>query len=127
MWQAIKDVHRGLLFKTAARNFDVPVMSLKICRKGPNKLAVNAVKKVSKTQVLTKEQDEELVTHILDMESRKHCLTSNDLKSIVAVKNGIFHPFSKETCFAGKDWLTSFQRLALVLLTDLWCPNVSRC
>ncbi|CAH1954315.1 unnamed protein product [Acanthoscelides obtectus] len=56
MQQAIEEVRHG--YKTAARNFGVPLMSLKRRCIGTNKLAVNNVKKLeSKTGVFTKEQE----------------------------------------------------------------------
>lgn len=113
MREAMEEVRRGLSYKTAARNFDVPLMSLKRRCKGTNKLAVNAIKKLgSKRPVFTVEQEEELVAHILDMESRMYGLTTKDVRSIayqLADKNNIDHPFSKKTCLAGKDWLTGFR------------------
>lgn len=114
MRQAIEAVHNGLPYKTAARNFGVPLMSLKRRCKGSNKLAVNELKKLgSKTPVFTEAQEEELVAHILDMESRMYGLTTKDVRSIayeLAVKNNIKHPFSVRTKLAGKDWLTGFRK-----------------
>ena len=114
MRQAMEAVRRGLAYKTAARNFGVPLMSLKRRCKGTNKLAVDAVKKLgSKRPVFTEQQEEELVAHILDMERRMYGLTTKDVRSIayqLADKNGIDHPFSKITCLAGKDWLTGFRK-----------------
>jgi hypothetical protein len=83
MRQTIEEVRRGLAYKTAARNFGVPLMSLKRRCKGTNRLAVNAVKKLgSKRLVFTKEQEKELVAHILDMERRMYGLTTKDVRSI---------------------------------------------
>ncbi|KAJ8970575.1 hypothetical protein NQ314_001099 [Rhamnusium bicolor] len=69
MRQAIEGVRNGLPYKTAARNFCIPLMSLKRRCKGKNKLALNW-KLGSRTQLFTEEQEQELVSHILDMESR---------------------------------------------------------
>ncbi|CAH1954405.1 unnamed protein product [Acanthoscelides obtectus] len=114
MQQAIEEVCRGLAYKTAAKNFGDPLMSLKRRCQGTNKLAVNKVKKLGiKTGVFTKEQEEELVAHILTMEGRMSGLTTKDERSIayqLAEKNNIVHPFSKVTCLAGKDWLIGFRK-----------------
>lgn len=64
-------------------------------------------------QVFTEEQEEQLVAHILDVESRMYGLTNKDVRSIayqLAVRNGIKHPFSDELQLAGKDWLAGFRR-----------------
>lgn len=110
---AIESVLNGMAYKTAARNFAVPLMSLKRRCTGKNKLAMNHLKRLgSKVSVFTKEQEDELVTYILDMESRMYGLTSKDVRSIayqLAVKNGIVHPFSDQTKLAGKDWLRGFR------------------
>ncbi|KAJ8951920.1 hypothetical protein NQ314_007628 [Rhamnusium bicolor] len=114
MRQAIEDVRNVLPYKTAARNFCIPLMSLKRRCKAKNKLALNEKKKLgSKTQIFTEEQEQELISHILDMESRMYVLTSKDVRSIayqLAVKNGIRHPFSEQTKLARKDWLTGFHK-----------------
>ncbi|CAH1965849.1 unnamed protein product [Acanthoscelides obtectus] len=70
----------------------------------------------AKQGFLLKEQEEELVAHILNMESRMYGLTTKDVRSIayqLAEKNNIVHPFSKVTCLAGKDWLIGFRKRPL--------------
>ncbi|KAJ8939550.1 hypothetical protein NQ314_011086 [Rhamnusium bicolor] len=111
MQQAIEGVRNELPYKTAARKF---LMTLKRHCKGKNKLSLNEKKKLgSKTQIFTEEHEQELVSHILDMESRIYGLTSKDVRSIayqLAVKNGVRHPFSEQTKLARKDWLTGFRK-----------------
>lgn len=79
-------------------------MSLKRHCKGTNKLAVNSVKKLGrKILVFTNKQGEELVAHILDMESRMYGLATKYVRYVayqLADRNNTDHPFSKETCLA---------------------------
>ncbi|GLV33318.1 hypothetical protein CBL_11757 [Carabus blaptoides fortunei] len=113
MRQAIEGMRNGLPYKTAARQFCVSLMSLKRRSKGQNKLAINEHKTHgSKTQVFTEVQEQELVAYILDMESRMYGLTNRDLRSIayeLASRNGLTHPYSRETELVGKNWLLGFQ------------------
>ncbi|MGL5029183.1 MAG: hypothetical protein ACRC6C_03670, partial [Wolbachia pipientis] len=114
MGRAVDAVKKGMAFKTVAKQFNVPVMSLKRRCKGKNVFAVNEVKALgSKRCIFSIEEENEIVTHILDMESRMYGLSTCDVRSLayqLAVKNKIDHPFCKETKMAGKDWLIGFRR-----------------
>lgn len=114
MKKALDAVKNGLPFKTASKQFSVPVMTLKRRAKGKNKFAVDAVKALgSKKTVFTPEQERELVEHIKDMESRMYGLTKQDVLSLayqLAEKNKIPHPFSAERGKAGVDWLKGFRK-----------------
>ena len=61
--------------------------------------------------VLSSEQEEELVAHILNMESRLYGLTPTDVRSLVyefCKLNGIAHKFSNGT--VGKKWMIKFMK-----------------
>lgn len=125
MRRALAAVVEGTPFKTAARQFSVPVMALKRRHKGKNTFAVSDVKTLgSKKCVFSEEQEEELVAHIVDMESRMYGLTNMDVRSLayqLAEKNNISHSFCHETKLAGKDWLRGFRRRHPEL--SLRCPE----
>lgn len=75
----VKNARNGLPVKTASRNFGVPRMALKRRVSGTNKAAVSDKKILGCFQpVFTQCQEEELVSHILDMERRLYGLTTRD-------------------------------------------------
>ncbi|XP_060804467.1 tigger transposable element-derived protein 6-like [Amyelois transitella] len=114
MSRALEEVKKGMPYKTASKQFSVPVMSLKRRAKGKNKVAVGAVKTLgSKQTVFSPDQEKELIQHITDMESRMYGLTKQDVLSLayqLATKNNIKHPFSTEKERAGVDWLRGFRK-----------------
>ncbi|CAF4891595.1 unnamed protein product [Pieris macdunnoughi] len=114
MQLALDAVKDGMAFKTASRQFSVPLMALKRRTKGKNKLAVGAVKVLgSKQTVFTTEQEAELVKHIKDMEIRMYGLTKTEILSLayqLAEKNKIKHPFSSKREKAGIEWLKGFRK-----------------
>ncbi|KAG8237724.1 hypothetical protein J437_LFUL017026 [Ladona fulva] len=100
--------------KTASRNFGVPRMSLKrrVTSKNVAPVSVNKVLGNYKP-VFNQAQEEELVNHILEMETRFYGITLRDVRSLafqLAEKNGIPHPFNFELGLAGEDWLLGFRR-----------------
>ncbi|CAF4935181.1 unnamed protein product [Pieris macdunnoughi] len=114
MQSALDAVKDGMAFKTASRQFSVPLMALKRRTKGKNKLAMGAVKVLgSKQTVFTTEQEAELVKHIKDMEIRMYGLTKTEILSLayqLAEKNKIKHPFSSKREKAGIEWLKGFRK-----------------
>lgn len=114
MLKALDAVTEGMPYKTASRQFSVPLMSLKRRSTGKNKYAVDAVKVLGSLKpVFTPEQERELVSHIKDMESRMYGLTKQDVLSLayqLAVKNNISHRFSDEKGKAGNEWLVGFRK-----------------
>ena len=112
MLKALDAVQKGMPFRTASKQFGVPIMSLKRRTKGKNKVAVGAIKYLGgKKTVFTAGQEIELVQHIKDMETRMYGLTRQDVVSLayqLAVKNNIAHPFQNEK--AGYDWLRGFRQ-----------------
>lgn len=111
MEAAIQAVRGGSCKKTAARDFDVPIMALKRRLKNPD---VSPKKGLGHFDcVFNEEQEAELVSHILDMETRMYGLTTRDVRCLafqLAEQNVINHPFSKTKQAAGQDWFTAFKK-----------------
>ena len=64
-----------------------------------------------KTTVLSKEQEDQLVKYVTDMDTVFFGLTINDIQRIVfqfVVKNNISHPFNLVTGLAGRDSVEGF-------------------
>ncbi|XP_052741851.1 uncharacterized protein LOC128198807 [Bicyclus anynana] len=114
MQKALDAVRDGMPYKTASREFKVPVMALKRRAKGKNKIAVGSVKKLGgKKTVFNLEQEQELVDYIKDMESRMYGLTTQDVLTLafqLAERNNLPHPFSEAKGKAGLEWLRGFRR-----------------
>ncbi|XP_050301512.1 uncharacterized protein LOC126739756 [Anthonomus grandis grandis] len=114
MKNAIAEVKQGMPVKTAARIFNVPRMSLKRRVMDKNSVAKLEIKSLGSCHpVFSPEQEQELVTHILDFESRMYGLTTRNLRQLayqLAEKNKIPHKFSHVEKAAGKDWLSGFRR-----------------
>lgn len=63
--------------------------------------------------VFTKQQEQELVTHILELEKTFYGVTPKEIRSLafqLAAKNGLEHPFDKQSELAGHDWLYGFRK-----------------
>lgn len=114
MQKALDAVKDGMPYKTASREFMVPVMALKRRAKGKNLIAVGSAKKLgSKQTVFNLEQEKELVDYIQDMESRMYGLTTQDVLTLayqLAERNNLSHPFSEAKRKAGLEWLRGFRR-----------------
>lgn len=112
MTAALDAVKNGMAYKKASKEYLVPIMSLKRRAKAKNKIAVGAVKYLGgKRTVFTKEQENELVDHIKDMETRMYGLTKKELLSLayqLAENNEIPHSFRGGK--AGNDWLKGFRQ-----------------
>ncbi|KAJ8892670.1 hypothetical protein PR048_005251 [Dryococelus australis] len=125
MRRVLTAVEEGMQFKSAATEFNVPVMALKRRHKGKNTYAVNVMKTLGSNKcVFLNEQEEELVAHIVDMEGRMFGSTNLDVRSLayqLAMKNKFSHPFCNEPKLAGKDWLRDFRRRHPQL--SLRCPE----
>lgn len=113
MIKAIEAIQAGMPKKTAARQFGVPVMTLKRRVAGKNVNASSNIKCLgSKKPTFSSEQEEELVVYILNMETRMYGLSTRDVRNLayqLAEINGIKHNFSHEQQSAGKDWLKGFR------------------
>lgn len=65
----------------------------------------------SKDPVFTREQEQEILKHLMDMEVRFYGLTMKDVRKLafdLAEKNHLKHSFNKEKGLAGRDWLRGF-------------------
>lgn len=98
---------QGLFVKQAAKNYNVPRTTLRrhLAKGGSIK------KQLGRRTVLTEEQENELKTLILDMESRLYGLTLTDIRKLVyqfCEMREIKHPFNAEKQLAGKDWADAF-------------------
>lgn len=80
MFNAINAVKEGMPYKTASKQFFVPLMALKRRVKGKNIYAVGASKVLgSIKKVFTDEQELELVQHIQDNEETMYGFTVDDV------------------------------------------------
>jgi hypothetical protein len=112
MTAALDAVKNGMAYKKASKEYLVPIMSLKRRAKAKNKIAVGAIKYLGgKKPVFTIEQENEIVDHIKDMETRMYGLTKKELLSLayqLADKNKIPHSFKGVQ--ASNDWLKGFRQ-----------------
>lgn len=63
--------------------------------------------------VFSRQQEEELVQYIVDMDKRLYGLTLRDIRSVayhLAERNKIAHKFNKKTQLAGYDWVCGFRK-----------------
>lgn len=104
-------------FKKACQTFNVPKSTLRDRYKKVVDKSItleNCAKKCSlgtiKT-VFTKEQENELSEHIIQLESRLFPITIKDLRELafqLAERNNIQNDFDKETGMAGYKWVQNF-------------------
>lgn len=62
--------------------------------------------------VFTARQEEELVSHILELEKRCYGIGTRDVRSLafeLAERNNINHPFNRDVALAGWDWFYGFR------------------
>ncbi|KAG5887714.1 hypothetical protein JTB14_020017 [Gonioctena quinquepunctata] len=115
MLRAIEAVkNHGMCFKTASRNYNVPLTTLKRRISNVNKDAVGPKNILSAYRpVCNKDQEEEILQVILDMEQRFYGFIGRYVRILafeLAEKNKISHPFNKELQMAGEDWLVGFRK-----------------
>lgn len=112
MKQAISAVRAGRFgLNKAAKHFNVPKATLRRHLHGSNVRAKEGLKTLGRSADLPADIEQDLVDHILLLESRLYGLTRVSLLSLayeVAEKNNVKTRFNKETKKAGKDWLRSF-------------------
>lgn len=118
MQLAISEVMSGSMgYYKAAKLFNVPQSTLEDRVRKAKKENLSIIKASAKgmgniTTVFSKEQEQELVDHILMLESRLFGLTLTDVRKLayeLATKNNLQHPFNAELKIAGKDWLAGFR------------------
>lgn len=96
--------------KSAARQFGVPRGTLQRHVKKAE-VGEGVRKKLGRNCVLADEQEEDLVSRILDMESRLYGLTGPDIRRIVyqfCEQHSIKHTFNNEAQIAGRKWFEGF-------------------
>lgn len=117
MRQAIEEVLEGRMgYLKASKQFGVPRTTVEArvnkIKKGKLERKYSAKKGLGRHRpVFSEAQEEELVKHILYMESRLFGFTLSDLRSLayqLAERNGLAHQFNKDKKMAGKTWLYKF-------------------
>ena len=107
--EAVRQNQFGL--NQAAKHFVVPKATLQRHVKGLNKRSQEGKKQLGRSQDLTDEIEQDLVSHILLMESRFYGLTRSSLLKLayqIAVRNNITTRFNDDKQAAGKEWLHGF-------------------
>ncbi|XP_055863191.1 uncharacterized protein LOC129922189 [Biomphalaria glabrata] len=96
-----------------SRLYGIPKPTLKRHLDGKNKFANGNVVQRGRMTVLPAELENELVSHINQLEGMLFGLTRNDIRCLayqIAEKNGLSHRFNKTEGMAGKDWFRDFKK-----------------
>nr|KAI8735677.1 jerky protein-like [Biomphalaria glabrata] len=96
-----------------SRLYGIPKPTLKRHLDGKNKFANGNVVQRGRMTVLQAELENELVSHINQLEGMLFSLTRNDIRCLayqIAEKNGLSHRFNKTEGMAGKDWFRDFKK-----------------
>ncbi|KAJ2937188.1 hypothetical protein O0L34_g19062 [Tuta absoluta] len=120
MRQAIKDVLEGKRgYKLASKFYEVPQTTLerkvKLARENENQIQNVKVPLGPIATVFTKDEEQELVVYLKEMEARLFGLTTTELQKLayqLAVRNNKQHKFNNEDEMAGKVWLKGFLKAA---------------
>jgi len=107
--EAVRQTQMGL--NQAAKYFVVPKATLQRHVKGLNKRSREGEKQLCRPQDLTEEMEQDLVSHILLMESRFYGLTRSSLLKLayqIAARNNVTTRFNDDKQAAGKEWLHGF-------------------
>ncbi|XP_058826901.1 uncharacterized protein LOC131686905 [Topomyia yanbarensis] len=102
-------VSEGVSIKCAAKSFGIPRITLLDHVRGK----VTKSKLGPKETVFTADQENELIHHMHDLESRFYGITKDDIRQLafeLAERNGIQHPLNKQKRRAGRDWLYRFMK-----------------
>ncbi|KAG5890783.1 hypothetical protein JTB14_007177 [Gonioctena quinquepunctata] len=110
MTTALEEVTKnGMPYNTASRIFRGPLMYLKRRIKNKNIVATDSIKHSdSMTTTFTADQENELINHVQDFETRMYGLTTTDLRRLafqLVERNNIPHEISRSKQIAGYDWL----------------------
>lgn len=100
-------VAQGVSVKRASRTFGIPRITLLDHVRGK----VTKSKLGPRETIFTPNQEAQLVTHLLDLESRFYGISMDDVRKLafeLAEENNIVHPFNKQKKMAGRDWLIGF-------------------
>ena len=107
--EAVRQTQMGL--NQAAKYFVVPKATLQRHVKGVNKRSREGEKQLGRPQDLTEEMEQDLVSHIMLMESRFYGLTHSSLLKLayqIAARNNVTTRFNDDKQAAGKEWLHGF-------------------
>lgn len=98
----------------ASKTYNVPQATLRRRARNKNKFVNSVEKGLGRfRQCLDESMENDLVNHVLEMESRLFGVTCLDLRQLafqIAEANGVEHSFNRERQIAGKDWLEGFRR-----------------
>lgn len=112
---AIKAVSEGKMgWLAASKRFQVPQATLRRRAGNKNKRIRGSEKGLGRYHsTFTSEQEQEIVSYCLTLETQMFGLNTSELRSIVyqfAEANGIQHRFNRKTEKAGWDWLKGFRK-----------------
>ncbi|KAK6973257.1 tigger transposable element-derived protein 6, partial [Biomphalaria glabrata] len=96
-----------------SRLYGIPKPTLKRHLDGENKFANGNVVQRGRMTVLPADLENELVSHINQLEGMLFGLTRNDIRCLayqIAEKNGLSRRFNKTEGMAGKDWFRDFKK-----------------
>lgn len=109
MKEAIKKYNEGALqFNEACRIYNVPKPTFRRHLKG-----LNLHQRIGRPKDLTEEMEKELISHVLQLESKFFGLTITDLRRLayqLAEKYGLKHGFNNESQLAGWKWYYKFMK-----------------
>lgn len=101
------EVDCGMSVNATAAKYQIPRATL-IRRIAAPEMAMRMGPKET---IFSKEQEQELVQHLLTLENRFYGISRKDIQKLafeLAEKNSIMHPFNKSKRMAGRDWLFGF-------------------
>nr|XP_029709147.1 uncharacterized protein LOC115255307 [Aedes albopictus] len=103
--------HQGSSKNRAAIEYGVPRQTLNRYLKFPEQDVCEMLKPIN--TVFSRQQEEELMQYLLEMDKRLYGLTLRELRSVayqLAEKNHIPHQFNRKTQLAGYDWACGFRK-----------------
>lgn len=109
MSAAKRSVDCGMSVRSASAKFNIPRITLARWIASPQKERGLG----SKKPVFTREQEQELAAHLLDLEARFYGITMIDVRKFayeLAEKNNLEHNFNHKLKMAGRYWLEGFLR-----------------
>lgn len=108
--QAVNAANEGMALSKASIMFSIPRTTL-MRRVKSDKIPTSLGRYAP---VFSRDFENELLMHVVEMQNRFYGLSLHDLRSIayeLAVRNGLAHPFSTERKLAGIEWARSFMAL----------------
>lgn len=108
---AVAAVREGLTIRQAVLKYGIPKTCLLRRLKEENLSAIQGPIQGPIKPVFTNEQEENLVSHIIDMQNRFYGLSGTEMRRIayeLAEQLNLKHTFNNDKKMAGKDWLSLF-------------------